>query len=191
MTYELPKITLAELEAAKDLQHRVMEFASLAHELASERVALLQAVDPLAYAGQHPLPEDEWEHRYYEKSQFSYDGDGVPCVAFFGHWYVWSIDGETYDVAFADVTVPLWVLTDPDGPDRFRAETRDRVAQAELAEAARAAEIDALCEVIFAQHTIMAEQGASQEEIRSASMDSAIAGLLALTESPAERDARS
>lgn len=148
---KLPTPSLAALRAHKALMDELHQWAPTVHRLVRERIAaLMEAYGPhdhpletpeehaarvLAH-GQNPFPagvsiyENLNDNRGYDHIGIGYgmDGDGELRITFTGwypHWVVVNDDtGEdAYERRAASIHCPGWLVTEPDGIDRYRAQT--------------------------------------------------------------------
>lgn len=128
--------TLAAITAMRDTQSVLHTWWLTAHNLVHERQDAIKAVDPRwgphTYLSDLPIPRgyDDYPTGYYEHVSVGYgtQDDPTPTVHYEGRWTKWAADRESYEKVYADITIPAWVITDPDGPDRYRAQTAGLVA---------------------------------------------------------------
>ncbi len=150
----LPTPPIEALRAHKALMDDLHQWAPTVHRLVRKRIAALtEAYGPhnhpletpeehaarvLAH-GQNPFPADAsiYENpngnRGYEHIEVGYgiqsDGDGELRIWFTGWYPRWTADGESYERCFAEIHCPSWLVTEPDGIDRYRAQTDQMAAE--------------------------------------------------------------
>lgn len=158
-----PTITADDLTAYQSMTSDLECWEHAVHDLVVERVEALQAVHPedrpggetarewaerVLAKGQYPMPETERDRRGYEYVQASYG-----TITYSGPYTHWTPDGEDYVTRIARISVPAWVITDPDGPDRYRAETDAMVAAARAERDALDARLDEIMDRIIAERS--------------------------------------
>lgn len=166
---DLPTPPLNALRAHKALIGDLHQWAPTVHRLVRERIAaLMEAYGPhdhpletpeehaarvLAY-GQKPFPsgasiyENLNDNRGYDHIEVGYgiegQGDGELRITFTGWYPHWAVDGESYERRFAEIHCPGWLVTEPDGIDRYRAQTEQMAAEVRRQVKANQAAINAL-----------------------------------------------
>lgn len=148
---DLPTPTQAALAAYHDLTYDLSQWAPTAHDLVSKRIdALAEAYGPFdhpletrqEYAervlahGQHPFPKGECLYDDLDNNtayahiavwRDSADKGGFR-ITYTGSYPKWADDGGSYERRSAEIHVPSWLVTEPDGIERFRAQTAQMVA---------------------------------------------------------------
>lgn len=164
---KLPTPPLDALRAQKALTDDLHQWAPTVHRLVRDRIAaLIQAYGPhdhpletpeehaarvLAH-GQSPFPagvslyENLNDNRGYDHIDIGYgmDGDGELRITYSGWYPEWAADGESYQRRWATIHCPGWLVTEPDGIDRYCAQTEDMVAEVRRQIEAESAAISAL-----------------------------------------------
>ncbi len=166
---DLPTPSLDALRAHKSLVDNLHQWAPTVHRLVRERIAVLMEAygphdhpleTPEEYAarvlahGQKPFPAGESiyenlnDNHGYDHIGIGYgiqsDGDGELQITFTGWYPHWAADGESYERYFAEIHCPGWLVTEPDGIDRYRAQTEQMAAEVRRQVEAESAAIDAL-----------------------------------------------
>ena len=162
-----PMPHLDALRAHKALTDDLHQWAPTVHRLVRERITvLLEAYGefnhPLETAEEHaarvlarcqnPFPpgvsiyENLNDNRGYDHIEIGYglEGDGDLRITFAGWYPHWAADGESYERRFAEIHCPGWLVTEPDGVDRYRAQTEEMAAEVRQQVAAEHAAISAL-----------------------------------------------
>lgn len=163
MTYTGPEHpSLAAIEAARDTVEILHQWAGTAHRLVWERIEALTAADPdfahpletaqqhaaRVYAGgQEPFPRGVGIHENLNDNRgYDHVWIGYGRIHYGGHYPEWNADGTDYTTRWAEIDVPVWLVTDPDGPIRYRQETAEMVAKVEAEGARLGAELHAIVE---------------------------------------------
>jgi hypothetical protein len=151
---DLPRPTADALAAHQQVHYQLSQWAPTVHRLVRERIDALTAAYGRDYpsptetteqyvarvyaGGQEPFPrgvstyEDLNDNRGYDHIRVAYGR-----IYYGGHYPEWNADGSDYRTRWAEIDVPIWLILDPDGADRYRAETsgiadRIRADEAEL-----------------------------------------------------------
>jgi hypothetical protein len=161
---ELPIPTLAALVAHRDLTHDLAQWAPTVHSLVRERVAALAAAsgpfdhptetrvefaERVLAQGQYPFPagvsvyDNLNSNITYEHVEVGYGlaGDGEARITFTGTYPVFGDDRSDMDRRTASISCPGWLVSEPNGVDRFAAQTADMVDALELERAGDDAKI--------------------------------------------------
>ena len=148
---KLPMPPLDALRAHKALTGELHQWAPTVHRLVRDRIAALMEAygrfdNPLETAeshasrvlarGQHPFPTGQCIYDELDcNTGYSHvgighglDDDGDNRITFSGTYPHWAADGESYELRIAEIHCPGWLVTEPDGVDRYRRET-DRMAE--------------------------------------------------------------
>jgi hypothetical protein len=168
---DLPRPTADALTAYQELHDQLSQWAPTVHRLVRERIDALAA----AYGREHPGPTETTEQyvaRVYARGQEPFprgvstyedlnDNRGYDHIRvsygrvyYGGHYPEWNADGSDYSTRWAEIDVPAWVITDPDGTDRYRAET------SEIADRIRADEAELTAKVEAAMRPLLDDQKA-------------------------------
>lgn len=164
--FTLPRPSIEALHAYRDLSSDLSQWAPTVHELVRERItALAEAYGPRnhptetdeEYAervlarGQYPFPvgtclyDDLNSNIAYEHIEVGYDmGDeGGARIAYAGWYPQWAPDRESYERRRAQIYCPAWLVTEPDGVERYRRQTAEMVAAVHQERADLDAKLDA------------------------------------------------
>ncbi len=149
---DLPVPPLGALRAYKALMDDLGQWAPTVHRLVRERIAaLMEAYGPFDHPletaeehaarvlahGQSPFPsgvsiyENLDDNRGYDHIEVGYgmDGDGELRITYSGWYPEWATDGESYQRGWATIHCPGWLVTEPDGIARYRAQTEQMAAE--------------------------------------------------------------
>lgn len=144
-------ITTARLAEYRSLTSEMHQWAATVHQLVRERIALLDAAyggfnhptesraqhaERVLAKGQVPFPvgqcvyDDLNSNRGYEHVEVEYGtpDDGGARITYTGWYPKWADDHMSYERLSAEIHAPSWLLTEPDGEDRFRDQTAAMVA---------------------------------------------------------------
>ncbi len=148
---DLPQPTAEALTAYRDLRTDLLQWAATVHELVRERIAalaeangptrhVLETVEEYAERvlarGQHPFPAGECiyddlnNNTGYGNVEVGYamtDDDGGAVIRYSGTYPQWDDAGETYELRIARIYCPAWLITEPDGVERYRQQTSEMV----------------------------------------------------------------
>jgi hypothetical protein len=164
---EPPRPTPEALHAYRELADGLSQWAPTGHRLVRERVATLaEAFGPYRHpletaedhaarvlaAGQYPFPvgqclyDDLNNNTGYDHIDVGYgtSEDGGTRITFTGWYPHWAPDGESYERRKATIHCPGWLVTDPDGVERYRRQTVDMAEAVRRERAVEDAAIDAL-----------------------------------------------
>jgi hypothetical protein len=156
--------TMEALEAHRALTDDLMQWAPVAHRLVHERIeALRDAYGPRDHPlesnwdfaarvlakGQQPFPQGVSIHDDLN-SNISYEHVtvGYGTIEYQGVYPHWRPDDD-YQIRIARITVPAWLVTEPDGIVRYDHETADMVAAVTVERAAEAAKIERMVEQVL------------------------------------------
>ncbi len=171
---KLPTPPLDALRAHKALTSVLHQWAPTVHRLVRDRIAALMeaygqhdhpletpeehAARVLAH-GQSPFPagvsiyENLNDNCGYDHIDIGYglEGDGELRITFTGWYPHWSLandeaedEDEDYERRSASIHCPGWLVTEPDGIDRYRAQTDEMAAAVRREVEAESAAISAL-----------------------------------------------
>lgn len=145
---DLPRPTLDALIAHQALSHDLMQWSATAHKLVKERITALLAAygkpatiseDHDEWAGrvladgQNPFPpgtsiyDDLNNNTAYSNVEIGYGrgpDDGPVLITFTGNYAQWAPGGDNYRRLPASIHIPAWVVCDPAGIDRYKAQTQ-------------------------------------------------------------------
>jgi hypothetical protein len=175
MTYTGPeRVTSEALTAYRETQSLLHQWAATAHRLVVERVDALLAADPddvhvtetprefaerVHAHGQYPFPEGEAiysdinNNRGYDWVEIGFGVNGEGDEVDYTGWYpVWAPDGESYERRFARIHIPTYVITEPDGAERYRARTAEMVAALKARQAEERARLDEIIAEMVAKY---------------------------------------
>lgn len=161
--------TAAALQQHRELTATLHEFAPTVHRLVRERIALLdeaygefnhptetrrEHAERVLARGQHPFPvgeclyDDLNNNTAYDHVAVGYGlrEDGGGRITFTGWYPEWAADGESYERRPVSIHCSAWVVTDPDGEQRFRGQTAEMVTAVRAERAETDAAIAALIE---------------------------------------------
>lgn len=172
---DLPQPTSEQLAAHHRLASDLHQWAPTVHQLVRERIAaLMAAYGPRNHStetdeefaqrvlahGQYPPPVGEY---IYDDDSLSsnrgYDhihvGYGPEHTITYSGWYPqWAPDGESYERRWTQISCPGWLVTDPDGIERYRTETEQMAQVVREERAAEDARIHALLEQVRSEHCV-------------------------------------
>jgi hypothetical protein len=168
----LPLPSVQALRAYRDLASDLSQWAPTVHRLVRERIAALveangryehpletaeQYAERVLAKGQYPFPagvsiyENLNDNTGYDHIDIGYglEGDGELRITFTGWYPHWSLandeaEEEDYERRSASIHCPGWLVTDPDGVDRYRKQTQEMVAEVRKQRAAEAESISVL-----------------------------------------------
>lgn len=174
---ELPDLLAQALHDYRDTASLLSQWAPTVHRLVRDRITALAEADGredtgtetaeqfaarVHAHGQNPFPEGTciYDDTGYDANvNIGYDhisvgyghGDDGPLrVTYTGRYPVWSADGESYVMRTAEIHCPGWLVTDPDGVDRYRRQTQRMAADVR---AERADEVHDLLDWIHERRT--------------------------------------
>jgi hypothetical protein len=81
---------------------------------------------------------------------FGADGPGM-SIRYYGRWPKFNPAGDDYEMVPAYIHVPAWLITDPDGEERYRQQTAEMAADVRQKNAAEDARMDALIEAMASE----------------------------------------
>lgn len=163
-----PLIDAAVLATHREVRMDLSMWAPTVHELVCERIAALveangtfnhptetaeEYAQRVLACNQRPFPpgtsiyDDLNNNRGYDWVQMGYGvgGEGGR-VEFTGWWPEFHEGSRGFDINLVSIHCPAWVVSGPDGVDRFRAETAEMCAEVRRENAERAASISRLIE---------------------------------------------
>lgn len=161
--------TIEALRAHRELTSVLHEWAPTVHRLVRERLALLEEAygsynhpletlseftERVLAQGQYPFPvgeclfDDLNNNTSYELVEVGYalPEDGEALITYTGWYPRWAPDYESYEHRHATIHCPSWVVTDPDGEQRFRDRTAEMVTAVKAEREQQRARIDDLIE---------------------------------------------
>lgn len=163
----LPQPTVEALHAHREVTSDLSQWTPRVHELVRERIAALADAfgpyrHPLETAeehaervlakGQYPFPvgaclyDDLNNNTAYDHIDVGYGGtedEGIR-ITFTGWYPHWAPDGQSYERRRAKIHCPGWLVTDPDGVERYRRQTADMADAVRQENEAESAAISAL-----------------------------------------------
>lgn len=162
-----PHPPIEALRVHQSVTNVLSQWTPTVHRLVRDRIAaLMEAHGPYEHpletaeqyaqrvlaGGQRPFPTGEClydnlnNNTGYEHIRVGYGlaGEGELRITYTGWYPHWAEDGESYDRRVAEIHCPGWLVTDPDGEDRYRAQTAELAEAVRQKVAAERAAIDAL-----------------------------------------------
>lgn len=178
----LPRVTLGAQGAYRDIASQLSQWAPTVHQLVQERIAALvdaygpydhpletaqQYAERVLAHGQYPFPpgtslyDDLNINTGYNHINVGYGlpGEDGSRITYTGQYPEWADDGGSCKMRTVRIHCPGWLVSEPDGVERYRQQT---VGMAEAIRAERAqlaAQIEAQIDEVMAARNRKPSQG--------------------------------
>jgi len=172
-SWQPPRISLTTMQAYRDTYQQLAQWAPTVHQLVQERIAaLMEAHGPYNHPlettrqytervlahGQHPFPpgaslyDNLSCNTGFEHISVGYGlaEDGEIRITYTGRHPEWAADGESYELRTASVHCPGWLVSEPDGVERYRQQTAEMAVAVQAEQTQLTASIQASIDEVMA-----------------------------------------